>query len=193
MDLISVIILGVGLSMDAFAVSVTNGLVVKKLRLQFALKMAFCFGAAQAAMPFIGFVLGKYFADYIVAIDHFLAFGLLAYIGIKMIIEAVKSSDACETGKEEIDMRTLMVLAIATSIDALAAGVSLAFAAKTPDSLPILPAVCIIGVETFIICTAGAYIGRLCGCRIKKGAEILGGVVLILIGIKIVIEHIWFC
>jgi putative Mn2+ efflux pump MntP len=176
--------------MDAFAVSVTNGLVVKKLRLQFALKMAVSFGVAQAVMPFLGYTLGRYFADYIVAIDHFIAFGLLAFIGVKMIIESIKAKGDEDCTREETDMRTLMVMAIATSIDALAAGVGFAFAARTPNSLPILPAVAIIGAETFLLCTAGAYIGRICGSRLKKGAEILGGVVLILIGIKILVEHI---
>jgi len=190
LDLLSVILLGLGLSMDAFAVSVTNGLVVKRLRLRFALKMALCFGVAQAVMPFLGYTLGRSFADYIVAIDHFLAFGLLAFIGGKMIIESLKSKCDDECCREETDFRTLMVMAIATSIDALAAGVGFAFASKTPDSLTILPAVAIIGAETFILCTAGAYIGRLFGCKIKKGAEILGGIVLILIGIKILIEHL---
>jgi len=182
--------LGIGLSMDAFAVSVTNGLVVKKLRLRFALKMAFCFGAAQALMPFLGYVLGRSFAQYIVALDHFIAFGLLAFIGGKMIVESLKADCDVANSRDETDMKTLLVMAIATSIDALAAGVGFAFASQTAESLSVLPAVLIIGAETFLLCVAGAYIGRLCGCRLKKGAEIFGGLVLIAIGAKILIEHL---
>lgn len=190
MDPLSVILLGVGLSMDAFAVSVTNGLVVKRLRMRFALKMAFFFGVAQAVMPLLGYTLGRGFAEYIVAVDHFIAFGLLSFIGGKMIIESWKNCDETDYVKEETDNRTLIAMAVATSIDALAAGVGFALAARTPDSMGILPAVGIIGSETFLICTAGAYIGRLCGCKIRRGAEILGGIVLILIGIKVLVEHI---
>lgn len=189
MDLISTLLLGVGLSMDAFAVSVTNGLIVRRLRFRFAAKMALCFGLAQAIMPFLGYTLGRGFAEYITAVDHFIAFGLLAFIGIKMIIESIKQNTEDECCQDEPDIRTLLIMAIATSIDALAAGVSLALAG-TPNSIAIIPAAGLIGLVTASICLCGAYIGRLCGSRIKKGAEILGGFVLVAIGIKILIEHL---
>jgi putative Mn2+ efflux pump MntP len=190
LGLISTLLLGVGLSMDAFAVSVTNGLIVRRLRFRFAVKMALCFGIAQAVMPFLGYTLGRGFAEYIAAIDHFIAFGLLAFIGIKMILESIKQNSNDECCSDEPDIRTLLIMAIATSIDALAAGVSLALAAQTANSISIVPAVGIIGVVTMVLCLCGAYIGRLCGSRIKKGAGILGGIVLVVIGIKILIEHL---
>jgi putative Mn2+ efflux pump MntP len=190
LDLISTVLLGVGLSMDAFAVSVTNGLIVRRLRFVFALKMALCFGIAQAVMPFLGYTLCRGFAKYITAIDHFIAFGLLAFIGIKMVYESIRQNTNDECCQDEPDIRTLLVMAIATSIDALAAGVTLALAAQTASSLAIIPAVGLIGAVTTTICFCGAYIGRLCGSKIKKGAGVLGGFVLVAIGVKILIEHL---
>ena len=184
MDLASVLLLGVGLAMDAFAVSVTNGLVVKRLHFRFVLKMALCFGIAQAIMPLIGYTLGYRLASYIRMVSHIVAFGILAFLGIKMIIDTIKEHSDDECCSPEPDTRTVLLMAIATSIDALAAGVSLAFAPWTPKSLTIFAAICIIGLVTMGLCMVGAYLGRLCGCKIKKGAGILGGGVLITIGIK---------
>lgn len=184
MDLASILLLGVGLAMDAFAVSVTNGLVVKRLRFRFALKMALCFGIAQAIMPLIGYTLGYRLASHIRIVSHFISFGILAFLGIKMIIETIKDRSDDECCSPEPDTRTILLMAIATSIDALAAGVSLAFAPRNPHSLTIFSAILIIGLITMGLCMVGAYLGRLCGCKIKKGAGILGGAVLVAIGIK---------
>lgn len=184
MDFTSTLLLAVGLSMDAFAVSVTNGLVVERLRFRFALKMAVCFGVAQAVMPLIGYVLGYRLASHIHKLSHIIAFGLLAFVGIKMIIDTMKDCSDDECCRPEPGIRTILLMAIATSIDALAAGVSLAFAPQTPHSISIFSAICMIGIVTTCLCVVGAYLGRLFGCRLKRGAGILGGAALVAIGIK---------
>ncbi len=175
-------VIAVALSMDAFAVSICKGLSVEKLRLKHAAVSGLYFGGFQALMPLIGFFLGKQFAHLITSVDHWIAFILLALIGINMIKES--RSDA-----EELDssfsFKTMFPLAIATSIDALAVGVTFAFL-----NVNIWFAVGFIGVITFAFSAAGVKIGQLFGARFKSKAELFGGIVLILIGIKILLEHL---
>ena len=188
MDFISVVLIAVGLSMDAFAVSVTNGMTTKNLKAAHIFKIALFFGGFQFAMPVVGYFLGIAFSDLIKSVDHFIAFGLLSVIGGKMIFEAVKDKDGDSEQREPISTLSLLVLAVATSIDALAVGVSLAFL----GGLNIFISCGIIGIITFFICVAGVYAGKKFGSLLKKGSEIFGGAILILIGVKILIEHLFF-
>ncbi len=176
----------VGLSMDAFAVSMCKGLCMKRLRYGNAAVISLFFGGFQAAMPLIGWFLGTQFSKYVTPIDHWIAFVLLAYIGGKMIWEAAHGGPdgSCPTD-ERIDYRELFMLSIATSIDALAVGITFAFL-KTD----ILPAVLEIGAITFGLSFAGVVIGHRFGTKLKSKAEVAGGVVLILIGLKILFEHL---
>ncbi len=195
MGLAELVLLAVGLSMDAFAVSVCKGLGMKKINLKVAVVLGLFFGGFQAGMPVIGWALGSQFIGIIGPIDHWIAFILLAFIGGKMLWEAfTEDEDEDEDedegegdGKdaEEIDLGEYLILAIATSIDALAVGIS--FAALSVD---IVPAVSLIGVTTFIFSVAGVAIGHTFGARYEKPATIVGGVVLILIGLKILLEHL---
>ena len=200
MDIISIALIAVGLSMDAFAVSVTNGIIIKNLRFQHALKVGLYFGIFQALMPLAGWLAGFQFKDYIAGIDHWIAFVLLAFIGGKMIHEAYKENcevcstdaEACEVAiskhpeaeEDPLKMSRLLILAVATSIDALAVGISFAFL-----NVSIIWSAAVIGAITFAICVAGVYIGKRCGCLFQKRAEIIGGMILILIGAKILLEH----
>ncbi len=187
MDIITIILLAIGLSMDAFAVSITNGIIIKKVKFKQAFNIALCFGLFQAIMPLIGWKLASYFSTYIINFDHWIAFILLSAIGGKMVHEAFeeehidKKSDPTKLGK-------LILLGLATSIDALAVGVNFAFI-KT-DSL--FFTIATIGLTTFIISFVGVYFGKTFGSFFKKEAEIFGGVVLFLIGLKILIEHLFF-
>ncbi len=186
MGFLEILVVGVGLSMDAFAVSVCKGLCMRKIRISHALLIAFLFGLFQALMPVLGWVLGSAFAQFIEPIDHWVAFGLLAFIGIKMIYDAIRTQDADSCDCEEaLDMKELFLLAVATSIDALAVGISFAFL-----GVNIVVAACIIGVTTFALSFAGVFIGNFFGARFEKGANIVGGVVLIVIGLKILLEHL---
>ena len=187
MGFLELLLIGVGLSMDAFAVAVCQGLCMPRLNLRFALVIALFFGGFQALMPFAGWLLGAQFAGYIQQIDHWLAFVLLAVIGGKMLWEAFTEDEDEGDGKdaEKIDLGEYLILAIATSIDALAVGIS--FAAL---SVYIVPAVSLIGVTTFIFSVAGIAIGHTFGARYEKPATIVGGVVLVLIGLKILLEHL---
>lgn len=202
MDIISIALIAVGLSMDAFAVSVSNGIIIKEVKLQHALKVGLYFGVFQALMPLAGWLAGSQFKEYITGIDHWIAFLLLAFIGGKMIHEAYNEDcEVCDTGAEVCEvaiasqseaiavedplrMGRLLVLAVATSIDALAVGISFAFL-----NVSILWSAVMIGLITFVICVAGVYIGKKCGCLFQKRAEIAGGVILVLIGVKILVEH----
>ena len=173
--------------MDAFAVAVCKGLAMKRLRPRDGIIVGAWVGGFQALMPTIGWFLGTGFEHYIKSIDHWIAFGLLAYIGIKMIIEALKP-DSGEEGIEKdapLNIREMFTLAVATSIDALAVGISFAFL-----NYPIASAAAIIGITTFVISIIGVYIGNFFGTRYKKKAEIVGGIILILIGLKILLEHL---
>lgn len=179
--------MGVGLAMDAFAVSICKGLAMRKVNKKQALVIGLFFGGFQALMPFIGWLLGTSFEQYITSVDHWIAFGLLAYIGGKMIYEAIKPDEDDEIGEldQPLDIKQMFILAIATSIDALAVGITFAFL-----NYPVIPAITIIGITTFVISIGGVYIGNFFGTKYKKKAEIAGGVILILIGLKILLEHL---
>lgn len=176
--------LAVGLSMDAFAVSVCKGLAMKKCSLKNASVCGIWFGSFQAIMPAIGFFLGYQFRGYITAIDHWIAFILLALIGFNTIREALCGDD--DAADDSLDIKTMFLMAVATSIDALAVGITFAF---LPDT-NVAAAVIFIGVVTFIISTAGAKIGNVFGARFKTKAELAGGIILILLGTKILLEHL---
>lgn len=192
MDYISLFGIAVGLSMDAFAVSAANGATAKKVSFSFACKLAGAFGLFQALMPFLGWVIGKAGAALISKVDHWIALILLLYLGIKMIWESRKPDEESETPKDgKLSFKTLLVLAIATSIDALATGIILPGAVGASTLSLIALAVCLIGLTTFVLCLAGVYIGKKFGDLISSKAEIVGGIVLIAIGVKIFVEHMW--
>lgn len=180
------VLIAVGLSMDAFAVSLCKGLCMNKLNLRQGAVIAFFFGGFQFMMPLLGWLLGKQFEQYITSVDHWIAFALLSYIGGKMIWEAVRDheEEACPVDGK-LDMRELLMMAVATSIDALAVGITFAFLGT-----PILTAITEIGLITFGLSFGGVLIGHRFGTRFKSKAEIGGGVVLILIGMKILLEHL---
>ena len=185
MSYIELFILAVGLSMDAFAVSICKGLSVNRRRPRHALIAGAYFGGFQALMPLIGWLLGRQFESLIKSVDHWVAFALLALIGANMIREAVKNEE--ENLNDSFSPRTMFPLAVATSIDALAVGVTFAFL-----DVAVVPAVSFIGVTTFLFSAAGLKIGRLFGAKYKSRAELAGGIVLVCIGLKILIEHIFF-
>lgn len=187
MGLVELLLIAVGLSMDAFAVSICKGLGMKEVNLKVAVVLALFFGGFQALMPLIGWALGSQFLGIIGPIDHWVAFVLLAVIGGKMLWEAFREDAGEGDGKpaDRIDLGEFLILAIATSIDALAVGIS--FAALSVD---IVPSVALIGVATFAFSIAGVFVGNFFGSRYEKPASIVGGVVLILIGTKILLEHL---
>ena len=185
MGLTELFILAVGLSMDAFAVAVCKGLAMPKCTFKKAAIVGLWFGGFQALMPAIGYVLGAQFQETIASIDHWIAFVLLALIGGNMIHEALDNDE--EEADASLDVKTMFLLAVATSIDALAIGITFAFL-----KVNIIPAVCFIGIVTFIICFAGVKIGNVFGARYKNKAEIVGGIILILLGLKILLEHLGF-
>lgn len=187
MRLTELLLLAVGLSMDAFAVSVTNGLCLKKSGWKAAAACGVCFGLFQGIMPTIGFALGKTFTRYITSIDHYIALILLSFIGGKMLVDSLKKDeDSCET-QFSLTLGLLLVQGVATSIDALAVGVS--FAAL---SVNIVSAAAFICGVTFIFSFAGVFIGKKFGTVLNSKAQILGGLILIGIGVKIFIEHMFF-
>ena len=179
-------LLAVGLSMDAFAVSICKGLAVKKATLKEGAICGVWFGGFQALMPLIGFFLGTLFAEAIEAFDHWVAFVLLAIIGINMLKEAFCKCSECEDHTDDFAFKTMLVMAIATSIDALAVGISLAMA----GNVNIFTAVLLIGVTTFILSAIGVKIGNVFGSKYEKKAQFCGGVILILLGAKILLEHL---
>lgn len=187
MGIVELLLIAVGLSMDAFAVSICKGLGMKKVNLKVAFVLALFFGGFQALMPLIGWALGSQFLWLISPIDHWIAFVLLAVIGGKMLWEALHDEEGEDNGKpaDKIDLDEFFILAVATSIDALAVGIS--FAALAVD---IVPSILIIGVVTFCFTIAGVFVGNFFGSRYEKPASIVGGVVLILIGLKILLEHL---
>lgn len=185
MELITVLLLAVGLAMDAFAVSICKGLAVRKVTTRTMVIVGLWFGVFQGVMPVIGYVAGSAFYDLISEYDHWIAFILLFLIGANMIREALSDED--EGVDDNLGFRTMLLLAIATSIDALAVGISLAM---TGDGI-VEPAL-IIGVVTMIISMFGVWIGSRFGDRYGKKAELVGGVILILIGLRIVLEHTGF-
>ena len=185
MGLIELFLIAVGLSMDAFAVSVCKGLAMPKCTFKKAAIVGLWFGGFQALMPAIGYILGAQFQEAIASIDHWIAFVLLALIGGNMIHEALDNDE--EEADASLNVKTMFLLAVATSIDALAIGITFAFL-----KVNIIPAVCFIGIVTFIISFAGVKIGNVFGARYKNKAEIVGGVILILLGMKILLEHLGF-
>jgi len=189
MGFTELLFLAIGLSMDAFAVSICKGLCMKK---QSSLKTGFVcgawFGGFQALMPLIGFFLGTLFAKAIEAFDHWVAFGLLSIIGINMLKEAFEKEkeNSCEVEGNDLAFKTMFVMAVATSIDALAVGISLAMA----GNVNIVTAVLLIGVITFAMSAIGVQIGNVFGSRFEKKAQAAGGIILILLGVKILLEHL---
>lgn len=184
---VELFLIGVGLSMDAFAVSICKGLGMSRLNMRQAAVISLFFGGFQALMPLIGWALGSQLTDFITPIDHWIAFGLLAFVGGKMLWDAFHEDDEDEGVQtdEKLDLKELLMLAIATSIDALAVGITFAFL-----QVAIVPSITIIGLTTFVISFAGVAVGHFFGAHFEKPATIVGGVVLILIGVKILLEHL---
>lgn len=189
MGILEMFILAVGLSMDAFTVSVCKGLCMKKATLKSQAICGAWFGGFQGLMPLIGFFLGTLFAESIQAFDHWVAFGLLALIGANMLKEAFSQEtvDSCDIdGEADLSFKSMFVMAVATSIDALAVGISLAMA----GNVNIWIAVALIGVITFILSGVGVKVGHMFGSRFEKKAQFCGGIILILLGFKILLEHL---
>ena len=187
MNIAELFLIAVGLSMDAFAVSVCKGLSMEKFTWKKAGIVGAYFGVFQAGMPLLGYLLGVQFRDIIITVDHWIAFVLLGIIGGNMIKEACSKENecCCKAQDEELDVRTMLGLAVATSIDALAVGVTFAFL-----KVSIGPAVSFIGITTFILSVSGVKIGNVFGSKYEKRAELAGGIILILLGIKILLEHL---
>lgn len=186
MDYLSLILLSCALAMDAFAVSLCKGFSVKRLNLKHYCIVGAYFGGFQALMPVFGYIIGLSFASFIASIDHWIAFILLGFIGIKMIKEALENED-CDINANQFNFKIMFPLAIATSIDALAVGISFAFL-----ETPLFIAVLFIGFITFVFCILALKIGNKFGVFLKNKAEFLGGAVLIILGVKILIEHLFF-
>lgn len=171
-----------GLSMDAFAVAISKGLCMSRVRYKYALITGLFFGGFQAMMPLVGYFLGVQFEDYLTTVDHWIIFALLFLIGINMILESRKEEkEKCDT----LNLKNMTILSLATSIDALAVGITFAFL-----HADIISSVTVIGLTTFVLSFAGVVIGNLFGSRFKAKAEIAGGIILILIGTKILLEHL---
>ncbi|MBP3262119.1 manganese efflux pump MntP [Pseudobutyrivibrio sp.] len=188
MSVLDIFLLGVGLSMDAFAVAICKGLAMKKVNKKQMLLIALFFGGFQALMPLIGWLVGSTFAKKIAAFDHWIAFILLAIVGGNMVLDAIKEwkeEDKVEIVDPPIDFKELTLLSIATSIDALACGVTFSFY----EDFNIIKAIAIIGVTTFVISAGGVYVGNIFGDKYKAKAQLVGGIILIFLGIKILLEH----
>lgn len=185
MGLLEIILLGVSLAMDAFAVSICKGLAMKRVTVKHAAIVGLWFGVFQALMPTIGYILGSTFASYITKFDHWIAFVLLALIGGNMIKEALSQDEDSDVADASLAFREMLVLAIATSIDALAVGVTFAFL-----NVNLVLAVSLIGGITFVISYVGVKLGAVFGTKYQSRAELAGGIVLILIGLKILLEHL---
>ena len=183
MSLFSLFVIAIGLSMDAFAVSICKGLAMQKITLKKACIVGLWFGGFQALMPLIGYLLGSQFEQSITVIDHWIAFVLLGLIGVSMIKEALSKEE--ETTNASLDIKTMFLLAVATSIDALAVGVTFAFL-----RVDIIPAVSFIGSITFFCSAVGVKIGNVFGVKYKSKAELAGGIILIVMGFKILMEHL---
>ena len=189
MGLWEVFLIGVGLAMDAFSVAVCKGLTMPKIDKKQTAVIALFFGGFQALMPFLGWALGKQFESYITAVDHWIAFILLGVIGGKMIYDVIKNNgkeeeeECCTCGK--LDLKELFTMAVATSIDALATGITFAFL-----KVNILSAISVIGTTTFILAVIGVLLGHKFGAKWKDKASLAGGIVLILLGTKILLEHL---
>ena len=184
MGILELLLLAVGLAMDAFAVAICKGLAMERITLKEMAVVGLWFGAFQGLMPALGWLLGSAFEQYIVAFDHWVAFILLGLIGFNMIREALDREEEHADGS--LAFRTMLVLAVATSIDALAVGISLAMAGDVNIWLSIL----LIGLTTFSFSALGVKIGNVFGSRFEKKAQIAGGIILILLGLKILLEHL---
>lgn len=185
---IELFLLGIGLAMDAFAVSVCKGLGMRRLNKKQTFIIGLYFGGFQALMPLVGWLLGSQFQKYITCIDHWIAFILLGFIGGKMMIEAIREWNEEETVDvidAPLDHKNMLVLAVATSIDALAVGITFAFL-----NTPIIEAITVIGITTMIISIIGVVVGNFFGSRYKSKAEFIGGLILVLLGLKILLEHL---
>ena len=185
MGILELVLLALGLSMDACAVSICKGLAMKKVSFRHGAICGAWFGGFQALMPLIGFFLGSFFAEAIKKYDHWIAFGLLVIIGINMLREAFEKKCDCEEADADLGFKTMLVMAIATSIDALAVGISLAMA----GNVNIYAAVLLIGIITFWMSCFGVKLGSLFGSRFEKKAQLAGGIILVLLGVKILVDH----
>jgi len=188
MSILDIFLIGVGLSMDAFAVAICKGLAMRQVNKKQMVNIAMFFGGFQALMPWVGWKLGSTFAKYINDYDHWIAFILLGLIGGKMVSDAIKEwnvEDFVDEMDPPLDIKELILLAIATSIDALACGVTFSF----DENFNILKAITIIGLTTFVISAGGVYVGNIFGDKYKAKSQLVGGIILILIGIKILIAH----
>ena len=189
MGFVELFLLGVGLSMDAFAVAVCKGLGMRRINYKHAVIIALFFGGFQALMPLVGWLLGTQFENLVTPVDHWIAFVLLGFIGGKMLWDAFHEDEDggcdCDKADEHLDLRELALLAVATSIDALAVGITFAFL-----QVDIVPAVLTIGITTFALSLVGVIVGNQFGSRFECPATIVGGVVLILLGVKILLEHL---
>lgn len=183
MSFVELLLIAIGLSADAFAVALGKGLSMRKINYKAGLVIAFAFGLFQALMPLIGWLICRNFKQYITAVDHWIAFVLLAFIGVKMIVDTIREKED-ELKEFRLDYKELLLLAIATSIDALAVGITFAFLDVSIGS-----SILLIGIVTFLLSFAGVLIGNRFGQKFRKKAEIAGGIVLILIGLKILLEH----
>lgn len=183
--MLTIILIGLGLAMDAFSVSITNGMNIKNVKVSQAAKIALFYGVFQFLMPVIGYYAAGIFKNYIEAVDHWVAFILLLFIGIKMIIEAFENGEEKNNGV--LSTKVLTLQAIATSIDALAVGIS--FVAL---GVPIISSSVVIGIITFVLCFFAVLIGKKVGDLLSGKAEIFGGIILVGIGIKILVEHLFF-
>ncbi|MDD6033450.1 MAG: manganese efflux pump MntP family protein [Oscillospiraceae bacterium] len=185
MTLFELFVIAVGLSMDAFAVSICKGLSMQKMSWKKALIVGLYFGGFQAGMPLLGYFLGSRFQEKIMAFDHWIAFILLCLIGVNMIRESFSKEE--EQADASVSVRSMVPLAVATSIDALAVGVTFAFL-----RVDIVPAVSFIGIVTLLLSMVGVKVGNVFGSRYKSRAELAGGIILVLMGVKILIEHLFF-
>ena len=196
MNLFLVFVYGVSLSMDAFAVAVCKGLTLKKAGWRDSATVGLYFGVFQALMPLAGYLLAASFKDYIENVDHWIAFLLLLYIGVKMVWESFHTDEASENEKDPLSFKKMLPLAVATSIDALAVGIAFFCdgmqLASEGVKAGIFVSVCVIGVTTFIFSTAGTKLGGIVGSALRSRAELAGGIVLILLGVKILVEHTVF-
>ncbi len=183
MSILEILLISIGLAMDAFAVSICKGLAMKKMNWKKAIIIGLYFGIFQAVMPIIGYYLGEKFENLVTSIDHWIILGLLVFIGGNMIKESFQKEN--EEANENIDIKTMMILAIATSIDALAVGITFAF-----FEINLISVVLAIGIITFILSVIGVKIGNKFGAKYKRKSEFVGGLILILIGIKVLMEHL---
>lgn len=183
MEVIEILLISIGLAMDAFAVSICKGLSMKSMSWKKAIIIGLYFGVFQALMPVIGYFLGATFESLVTKIDHWIAFALLTFIGTNMLKEAFAKSE--ENHNDSVDFKTMIILAIATSIDALAVGITFAFL-RVNMILPVI----MIGIVTFIISVAGVKIGNKFGNKYERKAEVVGGLILIFMGLKILLEHL---